>query len=32
LVGLRQGRMEFDRPVSAVSSQQIASLYVAEAS
>jgi phosphonate transport system ATP-binding protein len=32
LVGLRLGRMEFDRPASAVSSQQIARLYVAEAS
>jgi phosphonate transport system ATP-binding protein len=32
LVGLRQGHMEFDRPASSVSSQQIASLYVAEAS
>jgi phosphonate transport system ATP-binding protein len=32
LIGLRQGRMEFDRAASAVSSQQIASLYVAEAS
>src|SRR5580700_8048318 len=29
LVGLRQGRLEFDSPASAVSSQQIASLYVA---
>jgi phosphonate transport system ATP-binding protein len=32
LVGLRSGRLEFDSPASAVSSQQIASLYVAEAS
>ncbi|SAL30776.1 phosphonates transport ATP-binding protein PhnC [Caballeronia udeis] len=32
LVGLRHGRMEFDRPASAVSSQQIASLYMAEGS
>ncbi|CAB3792462.1 Phosphate-import ATP-binding protein PhnC [Paraburkholderia ultramafica] len=32
LVGLRSGRLEFDRPASAVSSQQIASLYLAEAS
>jgi phosphonate transport system ATP-binding protein len=32
LVGLRHGRMEFDRPASTVSSQQIASLYMAEES
>jgi phosphonate transport system ATP-binding protein len=32
LVGLREGRLEFDSPASAVSSQQIASLYVAETS
>ncbi|MGF6241998.1 MULTISPECIES: phosphonate ABC transporter ATP-binding protein [Paraburkholderia] len=32
LVGLRRGRMEFDRPASQVSSQQIAQLYVDEAS
>jgi phosphonate transport system ATP-binding protein len=31
LVGLRSGQLEFDRPASAVSSQQIASLYLAEA-
>jgi phosphonate transport system ATP-binding protein len=32
LVGLRHGRMEFDRPASTVSNQQIASLYMAEES
>ena len=32
LVGLRRGQMEFDRPASQVSSQQIAQLYVDEAS
>ena len=32
LVGLRSGLLEFDRPASEVSSQQIASLYIAEAS
>ncbi|MEW6340586.1 MAG: phosphonate ABC transporter ATP-binding protein [Pseudomonadota bacterium] len=31
LVGLRSGQLEFDKPASAVSSQQIASLYLAEA-
>ena len=31
LVGLRRGQMEFDRPASQVSSQQIAQLYVDEA-
>jgi phosphonate transport system ATP-binding protein len=31
LVGLRSGQLEFDSPASAVSSQQIASLYLAEA-
>lgn len=31
LVGLRSGQLEFDQPASAVSSQQIASLYLAEA-
>jgi phosphonate transport system ATP-binding protein len=30
LVGLRRGRMEFDRPASQVSSRQIAQLYVDE--
>jgi phosphonate transport system ATP-binding protein len=31
LVGLRRGQMEFDRPASQVSSQQIAQLYIDEA-
>jgi phosphonate transport system ATP-binding protein len=31
LVGLRRGRLEFDRPASDVSAQQIASLYLGEA-
>jgi phosphonate transport system ATP-binding protein len=32
LVGLRSGQLEFDRQASDVSSQQIAGLYLAEAS
>ncbi|WP_242539759.1 phosphonate ABC transporter ATP-binding protein [Trinickia mobilis] len=32
LVGLRRSQLEFDRPASEVSSQQIANLYVGEAS
>ena len=32
LVGLRSGLLEFDQPASEVSSEQVASLYIAEAS